>query len=131
MAKISLTLTKDMLSLISNIRFVQYEPIKEEDVRHEVYYGIDLNSLYGGNYLFEDISYILGIYDKHIDGTEENAEGPDFPNDVKDYMWGLHTTILDNLQNIEELVHQYSFKGGLTEGTYTCKSNEHIWIKKS
>ena len=130
MAVVKVKLTKDLIKLISNIRFCQYKPIKDDDERQEIYYGIDINSLYGGDFLFEDMSFILGIYDKHIIGTEEDAEGPDFHKEDKYYMWELHSYILDNLQNIEEIVHQFVGQGGLKEGTYTCKSNEHIWIYK-
>lgn len=132
MAKISVTLTKDMITLISNFRFQKYEMFEdseEKETRHEIYYGLDLNSLYGGSFLFENISYLIGLYDKHIPETEESPMGVDFPNDIKDYMWVTHRYILDNLEYIEQILHQFACRGGLTEGTYTCKSNEMLWTK--
>ena len=83
----------------------------------------------GHRYLLEDIAYIIGRYDEHIDGTEENAMGPEFPDETYNYMMELHHYILDNLPYIEDLVHQFSIKGGLTEGTYKCKDYERIWTK--
>lgn len=127
MEYIKVKLTNDLIKLISNIKFLEYRPIRENDIRQEIYYGIDINSLYGGDFLFEDISFILGIYDRHIIGSEENAEGPDFPKKDKDYMWELHCYILDNLEYIEEIVHQFVVKGGIKEGTYVRKKNEYIW----
>ena len=50
-----------LIKLISNIRFCQYKPIKDDDERQEIYYGIDINSLYGGDFLFEDMSFSTGL----------------------------------------------------------------------
>ena len=38
--------------------------------------------------------------------------------------------LFENLDLIEELVHQYTNKGGLVPGTYTCKTYDHIWKLK-
>lgn len=127
MATVKLTLTKDMLALISNIRFTKVPNLNTE--KKYLSWGIDFNSIYGGSYLLEDIAYIIGKYDEHIEGTEESAMGPEFPPELEDYMFDLHTKILNNIHYIEDLVHQFSIKGGLTEGTYKCKDYERIWSK--
>lgn len=127
MATIKIKLTKDLLSLISNFRFQEYKEIKDDQM--EANYGLDLNNLYGGSYLLEDISYIIGKYDEHIPGTEENAMGPSFPIELEEYMYGMHAYIIDNLEYIEDLVHQFVAKGGLTEGEYKCRDYERIWEK--
>ena len=127
MATVKLTLTKDMLALISNIHFTKL-PIIDPEKKY-VNWGIDFNSIYGGSYLLEDIAHILGRYDEHISGTEESAMGPEFPPEVEEYMLDLHVKILNNLHYIEDLVHQFSNKGGLSEGTYKCKDYERIWSK--
>ena len=107
MATLKIKLTEDILKLISNIRFQDVpEPPEDGDTRERITYAIDYGSLYGGSYVFEDISYILGCYDKHIVGTEENPLGVQFPQEVEDYMWEIHTYIIDNIDGIEELVHQ-------------------------
>lgn len=124
-----ITLTDDMLKLISNIHYGEVPSLEDNDTRKNITYGIDFNSIYGGS-TFEDIAYILGRYDEHIEGTEDNYTGADFPEELKSYMWEMHTYIIDHIQDIEELVHWFANKGGLTAGTYKCKSNERIWIKE-
>lgn len=127
MAVLTVKLTDDMLKAISHINFVQF-PVQESwENQENVTWGIDINSLYGGSFLFEDLSYILGIYDKRIEGTENEALGPRFPKEVEDYMYDLHSYILEHLQDIEEIVHQFCADGGLKAGTYKAKSNERIW----
>ena len=127
MALVKIKLTKDILNLITNIRFT-----KVPDTRSETYpltWGIDLFSLYGGSFILEDIAYIIGKYEEHIPGTEDDAEGPRFKPELEEYMLGLHSYIVENLEYIEDLVHYYSNKGGLSEGVYKCKSNEKAWTK--
>ncbi len=128
MATLKIELTEDMISLISNIRFKEVpEPLDDNDTREHVEYAIDYNSLYGGDFVFEDIAYILGRYNEHIPGTEEEALGARFPDEFEDYMWGLHSYILENIDSIEELVHQFCGKGGLKPGIYKCKSYFRQW----
>ena len=127
MATIKLKLTEDILKLVSNIRFKEYKKIEDDDERSYPTYAIDLNSLYGGNFVLEDISFILGIYDQRIPDTEEDAEGPRFPEELEKYMYDLHEFIVVNLDNIEEILHQMILRGGIKPGTYKCKDWQHIW----
>ena len=127
MALLKVTLTEDMLKLISRICFQQVPNEAEFESKDKVTWGIDFASLYGGNFIFEDVSYILGIYDRHVPGTEFDALGPRFSQEDEDYMWGIHSYIVEHIQDIEELVHQFVNKGGLVPGTYVCKVNERIW----
>lgn len=133
--KITLNITEDMIKLISCLRFQEFPRFDEEDVMEktcyqDVRYGLDLNSLYGGNFVLEDTSRILGVYDKHIEGTEESSEGPRFPKDVEDYLFKTHLSVYDNIEYIEQILHQFCAKGGITPGTYECKEFEYIWSKK-
>lgn len=127
MATIKITLTEDHLKLISNIRFTEL-PIIDETQKN-INWGIDMNSIYGGSFLLEDISFMIGVYDKRKKDSEENPMGPEFDDDLTDYMFTLHEYIIDNLPYIEDLVHQFSVKGGLSVGTYKCKDYERIWKK--
>lgn len=131
MAVLKVTLTKDMLTLISHICFTEFPKIEEfEEAHNNLRVGIDFTSLYGGSFVFEDISYILGLYDKHIPDTENSFLGPEFPKDVEDYMWETHCYIVEHIRDIEDLVHQFVNRGGLVPGTYVCKANERIWELK-
>ena len=129
MAILRVSLTDDTLKLVSRINFTKFPATEDWEAKQTLTWGIDINSLYGGSFVFEDISLILGIYDKHIEGTENDPMGVQFPKEIEDYMWGLHEYILEHLQDIEELVHQFCNRGGLTAGEYKCKSNERIWEK--
>ena len=128
MANIKIVLTDEHLQLISNIHFEQVPEISEK--KPYIFWGIDFNSLYGGSFLFEDIAYLLGVYDKHIEGTEEDPMGPKFPIDLEDHMYELHCYIVENIGYIENLVHYYSNKGGLKPGVYTCKDYQLLWTYK-
>ncbi len=127
MAIVKINLTKDLLSLITNFHYTKVPDMRSE--KHPMTWGLDMYSLYGGNFLYEDISHILGRYDEHIEGTEDDIMGPRFSKEFEDYMWGLHSYIMSNIEYIEDLVHYYSNKGGLQEGTYKCHSNAKDWVK--
>ena len=50
--------------------------------------------------------------------------------ELEDYMWGLYSDISDNMEYILSLVQFYIDKGGLTPGTYKCKTSDKIWAKE-
>lgn len=93
----------------------------------EEIYGIDTYNLWGGTYIFEDMAYILGKTDKMIEGTSESPNGPQFDEETTNYFIELANFIVDNLQNIEEIVHQFCMTGIQAGVTYECNPNEHIW----
>lgn len=129
MAKKKITLTDEHILLISHFTFGELPNLEDEDNEYPTY-GLDLNSLYGGSYVNEDISYILGKYDEHVPGTEESAEGPRFPEELENHFSELHSYILENLGDIEEIVHQFVGKGGITPGTYVSRNNQHFWTRE-
>lgn len=132
MALIKLTLTEDMLKLISNIHFGTLpDPLEDNDMRERVVYGIDYAEFYGDGFLFEKIALILGKYFEYIPGTEEDPDGAKYSKELTDYMWEIHSYIQENIDLIEELVHQFCNKGGLMPGTYVCKPYDHLWKLKS
>lgn len=126
MAKVKLKLTEDILSLIANIHFNRVPDVKNSK-KYPLTWGIDFYSLYGGNFVFEDVARIIGKYDEHIPGTEEDSRGVQFPEELENYMWEIHSYVVDNIEYIEDLVHYYSNKGGLQVGTYECKPYNKIW----
>lgn len=127
MAVLTVELTKDMLKLVSRFNFSQFPSKSEWEGKERVTWGLDLTSLYGGSFFLEDVSYILGVYDQHIEGTEEDPMGVRFPQEMEDYMWEIHGYILEHLQDIEEIVHQFVNLGGVKPGKYKAQSNERIW----
>ena len=129
MATIKIELTEDKINLIKNIHFVE-KPDLDDTSKETPNFGIDFYSLYGGSYVLEDVSYILGLYDKHIEGTEESVTGVRFPEEIEKYMYDIHDYIVDNIDCIEEIVHQFITEGGVKPGIYSAKENEHIWKYK-
>lgn len=70
---------------------------------------------------------LIGRYQDFIPGTEESNLGKQYPKELEDYMWGLYSDISDNMEYILSLVQFYIDKGGLTPGTYKCKTSDRIW----
>lgn len=117
-----ITLTEDHIKLISLLRF-------EEDEKNETLV-IDKFDPYMLSGRLEDLAMALGMIDKMIPGTEDDAEGGAFPDDIEAYILRVHHYIIDHLYDIEVLVHQLAFRGGITPGTYKCIDNEEIWSKE-
>lgn len=119
MARIYVNLTEDHLKLIRNLNV---QALTDETV------GIEKDNLYGGTYKYEQMALILGLTDKAVPGTEEDMEtGTLYEKEAQLYMLELDKYIRENLLNIEEILHQFCLKGGLTVGKYVCKDYQHIW----
>ena len=129
MAIKKIELTEDHLKLISHIKFEAFT-FGEEAAVNRLGWGIDQWGLFGGTYVMEDVALIIGKYDQYIPGTEENANGKQFPKELENYMWGLYNDIVYNMEYIMDLVLYYSNKGGLTPGIYKCTTNTMEWIKE-
>ena len=118
-------ITNDILSLINNFHF---EPLPDVDKeQYPLTYGLDLYNLYGGSYLFEDISLRLGRYEEYLNGTEEDPLGPRFEKPFEDYMLKLHDYITENLDYIMDLIIFYCNKGGIKVGVYKCHDYAKDW----
>ena len=124
MAIKKLNLTEDHLRLISNIKFEKFTFSQTPEIEH-FGWGIDQWNLFGGTYVLEDVSIIIGKYDLAIE--VDGANGPRFNIELENYMWELYEYICDNLTFIMSLVLQYSTKGGLKVGTYKCIDYELNW----
>ena len=114
-----LTLTEDHLKLINLIRF-------EDDYKNNKV-SIDKINPYILSGKLEDIAFALGLSNLAIPNTEDNENGAAFPDETEEYMLGVHHYILDNIYDIEVLIHQMVLKGGITPGTYKCIDTEEIW----
>ena len=117
---VKVKITEDHIKLIQGLN-----PTRDD--KDNVVYNV--NSLWGGSYLFEDMALILGFYDEQIQGTEEDYTGRRYSEDKEKYMLSLYDWFKANLLYIESLVHQFSFKGGLTPGEYKCIDYQLNWEK--
>lgn len=126
-----ITLNEDHLKLITEIRFEAFS-FDAENRNGRFGWGIDQYNLFGGTYVLEDVSRILGKYDEHIAGTEEDPQGVDFTDETKTYLWNVYQYIWDNMEYIISLLLYFSNKGGLTPGTYKYnRKNVELWTKES
>lgn len=121
MAKIKLKLTEEHIALLKGFRFKKI---------NEQYSGLDTYELYGGTYLYEEMAILLGLYDKFIPGTENDPQGRQFPDEIKQHMRELDEFMLDNLYNLENIVHQFIGEG-VKPGIYECIDYEQNWTYKS
>lgn len=101
------------------------------DKKESYAWGIDQYSIFGGYHPFEDMAMILGKFDEHIPGTEDNVMGRRYSDEFEEYMNKLYGDIVDNMEYIISLVLYYTDKGGLTPGTYKCKATEKNWTKEN
>lgn len=119
-----LTLTNEHIKLISLIRL-------EENEEDDKTFYIDLDNPYELSGRLQDLALALGYYDKMIPGTEENPEGGSFPDKIEEHLLEVHKYIVKNLYDIETLVHELAFKGGITPGTYKYVDSKGSWEKEA
>lgn len=121
MAKITLNLTEDHLKLATFFHLKN----EEKDVRINKFIMLSEQS-----HLLDDVSLILGLRDKMIPNTEEDADGMAFPDEIEKYMVDTYRYVSENLYWIETLIHQNILKGGVQPGTYVCDNRDKIWTKE-
>lgn len=121
MARLKLTFNDEHIQLIKNFRTRQLG---------DEYFTINTYDLFGGTYLYEDMALILGYMDKVIPGTMEDADGPKFDNDTLAHLNELDAFIAENLQHIEDILHQFCTEGIQAGVTYWCNPSEQIWHKE-
>lgn len=124
-----ITLNEDHLRLIAEINFEGFS-FDSSTQNGRFGWGIDQYNMFGGTYVLEDVARILGKYDEHIVGTEEDPQGVDFEDDLKQQMWDLYRYIWENMEDILNLVLYFSNKGGLVPGTYKKQNNTELWVKE-
>lgn len=121
MARLKLKFNDEHLKLIKNFRTRQF---------NDELFAIDTYDLFGGTFLYEDMALILGYMDKVIPGTMEDADGPKFDDETLAHLNELDSYIVENIQHIEDILHQFCTEG-IQEGvTYWCNPSEGIWHKE-
>lgn len=115
-----LHLTEDHLKLV---RFLNIEDNNDDYLSINKHVMLTLQS-----HILDDVATILGLRDKAIENTENDAEGSAYPDDVEKYMLDTYNYVSDNMFLIETLLHQ-NVTCGIQEGHYKCKDNEMFWEK--
>lgn len=114
-----LNLTEDHLKLV---RFIKIHDESEDNILK-----IDRKvMLTMQTHILDDVAMILGLKDKAIERTVEDADGAAYPDDVEEYMLSTYNYVSDNLHLIESLLHQKVFEG-IKPGHYKCKDYEMVW----
>ena len=118
---IKLELTKNHLKLIP---FFYTQEVDDNLV------GVDREIMFNmGSHLLEDMAMILGMEDKALKNSQNDADGRAFDDETEAYLLSLFEFFNKNLYYVETLIHQFVVKGGLTVGTYQALDNELIWEK--
>ena len=92
------------------------------------YYGIDTYDLFNADYWYDHMAHIVGCSDQVIKGTEEDTNGPKYPQEVIDHLRELDNFLVSNLQYIEDILHQFCDRGGIKpDVTYVAYDYEGIW----
>lgn len=113
-----LNLTEDHLKLV---RFLNIEDKNENYLEINKKTMLTLQS-----HILDDVAMILGLRDKAIKNTEEDADGAAYPDDVEKYMLDTYQYVSDNLYLIETLLHQKVMEG-IKVGHYKAKDSDLIW----
>lgn len=113
-----LHLTEDHLKLV---RFLNIEDDNDDYLSINKHVMLTVQS-----HILDDIATVLGLRDKAIPNTENDADGCAYPDDVEKYMLDTYNYVSDNMYLIETLLHQ-NVMSGIKVGHYKAKDNELIW----
>lgn len=116
----TITLTEDHLKLIP---FIHMEDDDDKVILNKKV-ALTLQS-----HVLDDMSLILGMRDKAIANTLNDAEGIAFPDDIENYLLRIYHDVADNLYDIEQIIHQFAISGGVTVGTYSFSNTDNMWHK--
>ena len=113
-----LNLTEDHLKLI---RFLNVEDKDDDFLKINKKVMLTMQT-----HILDDVAMILGLMDKAIKGTEEDADGAAYPDDVEKYMLDTYNYVSENLYLIETLLHQHVLDG-IKPTHYKCKDSDLVW----
>ena len=113
-----LNLTEDHLKLV---RFLNIEDKDDDFLKINKKVMLTMQT-----HILDDVAMILGLRDKAIKNTEEDADGAAYPDDVEKYLLGTYNYVSENIFYIETLLHQHVMDG-IVPGKYKAKDNELIW----
>jgi hypothetical protein len=113
-----LNLTEDHLKLV---RFLNLDNTDDDFLKINKNVMLTMQT-----HILDDVAMILGLRDKAIKGTEEDADGAAYPDEVEKYMLDTYNYVSENLYLIETLLHQHVFDG-IKVGHYKAKDSDLIW----
>ena len=113
-----LNLTEDHLKLV---RFLNVEDKDDDFLKINKKVMLTMQT-----HILDDVAMILGLRDKAIKNTSEDADGSAYPDDVEKYMLDTYHYVSDNLYLIETLLHQHVFDG-IKPGHYKAKDSDLIF----
>lgn len=117
---IKVNLTQEIINFI---KLFKIESFNDSQI------GLDTFGLYPESHLFDFMAQILGLEEHKIKGTEENPMGAEYDEETMNKLIELDAYIVENLQYIEEILHQFC-DIGIKPGTYTCLAYNRIWKYK-
>ena len=115
---LNLCLTEDDLKLV---RFFNIEDNDDNYLKINKNVMLTIQS-----HILDDVAMVLGLRDKAIKGTSDDALGSAYPDNVEKYMLDTYNYVKKNIFLIETLLHQMVMEG-VKPGHYKCKDNELIW----
>ena len=115
-----LDLTEDHLKLI---RFLNVEDKDDDFLKINKKTMLTMQT-----HILDDVAMILGLRDKAIANTEEDADGAAYPDDVEKYMLDTYNYVSNNLFLIETLLHQMVMEG-VKPGSYKTKDTNDMGKK--
>jgi len=115
--KISVILTSEIINFMKLFKIQRFNDAKV---------GVDSYGLYPESHLFDFMAMILNLKDHLIEGTEENPLGGQYDDEAMEEMFGIDSYIVENLEYIEEILHQFC-DVGVKPGKYSCLAYQRIW----
>ena len=118
MKNFKIELKEDHIKLIENFKFKHL---------NDYVFGVDTINPYGGDFLFEDLAIILGVWDKHVKGTEYDIDGRKYGSKLENEMISIHSYVMDNIDLIIDILFN-QINTGLKSGIYTYNRTTNKWI---
>lgn len=124
--------THELCEMIhSGLNDIYNSAVRSKELAYEdsdKYYGFDMYDLFGGLSPYEFMAFALDMRDKVIPGTEEDYDGPKYPDDVIEKFDDVLIYIYERIVDIEDLLHQRCDCGGIQAGVkYIALDHERIW----
>lgn len=87
--------------------------------------------LLGGGKCVEDAALILGKSDMAIKNTADSADGRAFDDETERYLHTRCSYVMDNLEDIEKMLHHSVGRFNVTSGLYGYNNETALWEKIS